>query len=135
MPKTTTTNRKRVGRGQGSNRGKNSGKGNKGQVKRAGKMPVGFEGGNNSLMKRIPKSKGFKVRDNNKQAISLTLGRINTAFESKEIVSLDTLKVKGIIDSKTKKVRIVKTGEYTKQLTFEESEFLYLTKGVRDVIS
>ncbi|EJD06110.1 ribosomal protein L15 [Fomitiporia mediterranea MF3/22] len=53
-------NQKRVGRGDGSKRGGTSGKGNKGQKARSGngKPRLGFEGGQTTILKRIPK-KGF----------------------------------------------------------------------------
>ena len=51
--------RKRVGRGIGSNYGKNCGKGMNGQRSRSGKnVPLWFEGGQNPLYRRVPK-RGF----------------------------------------------------------------------------
>jgi large subunit ribosomal protein L15 len=52
---------KRVGRGIASGQGKTAGRGTKGQNARAGssKKP-GFEGGQNPLMQRLPKLKGFR---------------------------------------------------------------------------
>ena len=49
--------RKRVGRGHGSGKGGRSGKGDKGQLSRSGggKAP-GFEGGQNPMHLRLPKS-------------------------------------------------------------------------------
>src|SRR3990170_2692287 len=56
-------NKKRVGRGRGSGHGKTSGRGQKGQLSRAGggKGP-GFEGGQTPLQMRLPKLPGFKNR-------------------------------------------------------------------------
>ena len=53
-------NSKRVGRGIAGGQGKTAGRGTKGQNSRAGssKKP-GFEGGQNPLMQRLPKLKGF----------------------------------------------------------------------------
>jgi large subunit ribosomal protein L15 len=134
LNKVTTQKKKRVGRGDGSNRGKNAGRGHKGQVKRAGKSPVHFEGGMTSLMKRSPKKKGFSIHKRDNVTMTLTLGRINSYFEDKDTVSLESLKAKGLIDQKTKKVRVVNSGDYTKKLTFADESGLYLTKGVQDVI-
>ncbi len=51
--------RKRVGRGPGSGLGKTSGRGHKGQKSRAGyRRQAGFEGGQMTLIRRIPK-RGF----------------------------------------------------------------------------
>jgi len=53
------SNRKRIGRGQGSGTGKTSGKGNKGQNARSGGgVAIGFEGGQTPFFKRMPK-RGF----------------------------------------------------------------------------
>ena len=49
---------KRVGRGIGSGLGKTSGRGHKGQKARSGVAIKGFEGGQMSLLKRLPK-RGF----------------------------------------------------------------------------
>jgi large subunit ribosomal protein L15 len=53
---------KRVGRGGGSGKGfHTTGKGNKGQKARSGHgIPVGFEGGQVPLYKKLPKLRGFK---------------------------------------------------------------------------
>ena len=50
--------RKRVGRGIGSGRGKTSGKGMMGQKPRRSNIGPGFQGGQSKLIKRIPK-RGF----------------------------------------------------------------------------
>lgn len=50
--------RKRIGRGDGSNRGSYSGRGNKGQLQH-GKVPHMFEGGQLRLVKRLPFMRGF----------------------------------------------------------------------------
>jgi large subunit ribosomal protein L15 len=134
LPKATAKSRKRVGRGQGSNRGKNSGQGDKGQVKRSGKMPVGFEGGMRSLMKRTPKSKGFKINIGHRKTSEVTLGRINDAFADGDIVSFQTIIAKNLANEKIKKIRIINSGEYTKKLTFADEVELHLTKGVQDII-
>src|SRR4029079_5645121 len=53
-------NRKRVGRGQGSCKGRYSGRGLKGQKSRSGsrKMRPGFEGGQNPIYMRLGKQRG-----------------------------------------------------------------------------
>ncbi len=51
----------RVGRGISAGQGKTAGRGTKGQKSRTGSSrKPGFEGGQNSLMGRIPKLRGFK---------------------------------------------------------------------------
>ena len=56
-----TRNRKRVGRGIGSGRGKTSGSGHKGQKARSGVAIKGFEGGQMPMQQRLPKF-GFTSR-------------------------------------------------------------------------
>ncbi len=52
---------KRVGRGIAAGQGKTAGRGTKGQNSRTGSSRrPGFEGGQNPLMQRIPKLRGFK---------------------------------------------------------------------------
>ena len=52
---------KRVGRGSGSGKGKTSTRGHKGYKARSGSSArIKFEGGQNPLIARIPKLKGFK---------------------------------------------------------------------------
>eukprot|EP00890_Picochlorum_soloecismus_P006168 jgi/Picsp_1/6552/NSC_03895-R1_protein len=57
-----TQQRRRVGRGIGSSKGKTAGRGHKGQKARSGGGPkVGFEGGQTPMRLRVPK-KGFRNR-------------------------------------------------------------------------
>lgn len=55
------TDKKRLGRGIGSGKGKTSGKGHKGQKARSGRgnLRPGFEGGQTPIYRRLPKH-GFK---------------------------------------------------------------------------
>ena len=56
-------NKKRVGRGDGSNRGSTATRGQKGQKSRSGGgVRPGFEGGQLPLVKRLPMQRGFKNR-------------------------------------------------------------------------
>jgi large subunit ribosomal protein L15 len=51
----------RVGRGIAAGKGKTAGRGTKGQHSRTGSTRrPGFEGGQNPLMQRLPKLRGFK---------------------------------------------------------------------------
>src|SRR5918994_4513208 len=64
-PAQARRNRKRVGRGLGSGRGRYSGRGLKGQKARSGsaKMRPGFEGGQMPLHMRLPKLRGNTSKD------------------------------------------------------------------------
>ena len=63
-PAQARKDRKRVGRGQGSGKGRYSGRGIKGQKARSGshKMRAGFEGGQMPLYMRIGKERGSTSR-------------------------------------------------------------------------
>jgi large subunit ribosomal protein L15 len=59
-PKGSHEQRRRVGRGHGSGRGKTAGRGTKGQKARSGGgVPPYFEGGQLPLVKRLPYKRGF----------------------------------------------------------------------------
>src|SRR5437868_6904007 len=60
-PEGSRKDRIRRGRGTGSGLGKTAGRGGKGQTARSGKgRPIGFEGGQTPLQRRLPKY-GFKA--------------------------------------------------------------------------
>src|SRR4029078_7127424 len=65
QPAQPREDRKRVGRGMGSGKGRYSGRGIKGQKSRAGShmMRAGFEGGQMPLTMRIPKLRGSTSKD------------------------------------------------------------------------
>lgn len=126
--------RKRLGKGEGSNRGKNCGKGHKGQIKRSGKMPVTFVGGNKSLVRRSPKLKGFKAYDR-KNKVELNTDLLVKEFTAKESINMESLLAKDLITNKIKFVRVVKGYNTEVSLNIEESENIHLTKGVKEVIS
>ncbi len=67
---------RRVGRGIAAGRGKTAGRGTKGQKARtgSGRRP-GFEGGQNPLMQRLPKLRGF--RSNRVPAENVYTGQLN----------------------------------------------------------
>src|ERR671935_2755940 len=64
-PAQARKDRKRVGRGLGSGKGRYSGRGIKGQKSRSGshKMRVGFEGGQMPLYMRLGKQRGSTSKD------------------------------------------------------------------------
>src|SRR4029450_5008807 len=77
--------RKRVGRGMGSGKGRYSGRGIKGQKSRAGshKMRAGFEGGQMPIYMRIPKERGSTSKD------AMPIGPFRTSTAPVNIGSLD----------------------------------------------
>lgn len=86
-----TKNRKRVGRGMGSGTGKTSARGQKGQKSRSGgAVPVGFEGGQMPLYRRLPK-RGFK-NPSRKEFAEINLDALQKAVDAGK------LDAKGAID-------------------------------------
>lgn len=81
-PEGATRERKRVGRGHGSGHVKTSGRGQKGQKARTGgNIRVGFEGGQNPLIQRMPFKRGFtNVLRREYQVVNLSdLSRVDTS--------------------------------------------------------
>ncbi len=112
---------RRRARGTASGRGKTAGRGEKGQRSRSGgKKPIFFEGGQRPLYRRLPK-RGFK-NFNRVEYEVINLSKLNNFFENGEKVSPLTLKEKGLI-SGSRPVKILGTGELTKQVSFEGVKF------------
>lgn len=112
----STKSSKRVGRGIAAGRGKTAGRGTKGQKSRTGssKKP-GFEGGQNPLMQRLPKLRGFRSF---KTANELVYTGQLEAFANKTITTA-TLAEAGLISSPHVAVKLVVKGELTKKVTVE----------------
>ncbi len=112
---------KRIGRGHGSGNGKTAGKGHKGQKARAGRgMRPGFEGGQMTLQRRIPK-RGF----NNifaEEYAEVNIDRLN-AFEDGATVDAIALIEMGIIKDELNGVKILGNGQLTKSLTVKAAAF------------
>ena len=109
-----TRNRKRVGRGIGSGRGKTSGAGHKGQKARSGVAIKGFEGGQMPIHRRLPK-RGF-TNIFRKNYVEVNLGRIQSAvdagkLDSKKPVDAAMLVEAGVISKARDGVRILGKGE------------------------
>lgn len=84
--------KKRIGRGHGSGKVKTGGRGTKGQKAR-GKIPQGFEGGQLSLIKRLPLLRG-KDRNNSTKgkAFPLSIDLLNTLPPSTTVTLATLLK-------------------------------------------
>lgn len=107
--------KKRVGRGPGSGWGKTAARGHKGQNSRAGgpKGP-GFEGGQMPLTRRIPK-RGFTNIFRQPWAI-VNLRDLNR-FPADSVVDEAALREAGLVDAKTKRIKLLAQGEITVALT------------------
>jgi len=110
----STHRRKVVGRGLGSGKGTYSTRGGKGQTARTGhsKMPIGFEGGRQPLIRQVPKSRGF--RSLNAKLVPVSADLLNV-FADGDIINLEALRAKKIIDGGVKGVKIV-NGDIKKKL-------------------
>ena len=110
----------RRGRGHGSGNGKTAGKGHKGQKARSGAPRPGFEGGQMTLYRRIPK-RGFTCR-NSKEIVGINVSALEV-FDNDAVVSVETLIEAGIVKHARDGVKILGNGELTKKLTVQANAF------------
>lgn len=113
--------RKRKGRGMGSGLGKTSGRGHDGQNSRAGGgTRPGFEGGQNPLIRRVPK-RGF-ANIFKKDIAIVNLDTLNV-FEAGTVVTPELLIEKGIVKKSKDGVKVLAKGEIQKALTVKAHAF------------
>ena len=130
-PAQARKDRKRVGRGLGSGKGRYSGRGIKGQKSRSGshKMPAGFEGGQMPIDMRLGKLRGNTSADAmpigpfRTYSQPVNLRDLETRFESGAEVTLEALKEAGLIATLRKDVKVLGAGELTKKLTVTAHRF------------
>src|SRR5204862_2542191 len=116
--------RKRVGRGLGSGKGRYTGRGIKGQKSRAGshKMRAGFEGGQMPIYMRMPKQRGSTSKDAmpigpfRTQTVPVNLRDLDR-FDAGTEVTPESLVEKGLLKNTKIDVKILVSGEITKNLT------------------
>jgi large subunit ribosomal protein L15 len=111
--------RKRVGRGIGSGHGKTSTRGHKGDKAR-GSTPLGFEGGQTPLHRRLPQKRGFKNIFKKEYAI-VNLDAISKLEEDN--ITPEVLIEKGLIKSIKAGVRVLGGGEISKAVTVKAHYF------------
>jgi large subunit ribosomal protein L15 len=125
QPAQPREDRKRVGRGQGSGKGRYSGRGIKGQKSRSGShnMRAGFEGGQMPIYMRIPKERGATSKDAmpigpfRTYTQPVNLKALEERFEAGDEVTLEALVEKGLLKNTKKDVKILGSGELTKKLS------------------
>jgi large subunit ribosomal protein L15 len=119
------TDRKRIGRGLGSGKGRYSGRGIKGQKSRSGshKMRAGFEGGQMPLYMRVSKQRGATSKD------AMPIGPFRTftqpvnvrdlerVFADGDTVNVEALVEKGLVKNTRADVKILGQGELKKKLS------------------
>ena len=138
-PAQARKDRKRVGRGLGSGKGRYAGRGIKGQKARSGshKMAAGFEGGQMPIDMRLPKLRG------NTSADAMPIGPFRTysqpvnlrdleeRFAAGDEVTPEALKAKGLIRKVSVDVKILGIGDLSKALTVSAHGF---SKTAKDKI-
>lgn len=112
---------KRIGRGHGSGHGKTAGKGHKGQWARSGGgVRPGFEGGQTSLARRMPK-RGF----NNIFATEYTVVNVadlEARFENGAVIDTGALIDAGLVTKVLDGVKVLGNGEVTKSFTVKAAK-------------
>jgi large subunit ribosomal protein L15 len=124
QPAQARKDRKRIGRGLGSGKGRYSGRGIKGQKSRSGshKMRAGFEGGQMPIYMRLGKQRGSTSQD------AMPIGPFRTytqpvnvsaleRFDAGTEVTPELLKEVGLIRSTRKDVKILGHGDLKTSLT------------------
>jgi large subunit ribosomal protein L15 len=114
--------RMRVGRGIGSGKGKQAGRGGKGQTARSGVRIKGFEGGQMPMHRRLPKrgfNNVFRV-----EFAEINLDRIQQAVDSKlidvkETVNAESLVKSGVVRRAKGGIRLLGRGELKAKLNIE----------------
>jgi large subunit ribosomal protein L15 len=111
---------KRLGRGYGSGVGGHTvGRGTKGQKSRRGHKSLEFfEGGNVAFFRRMPKYKGFNQSRKIENA-PVNLDTLAKSYKEGEVVSVESLKDKGIVKKNAKNVKILGKGELKTKLNIE----------------
>ncbi|BAC44785.1 50S ribosomal protein L15 [Malacoplasma penetrans] len=112
---------KRVGRGFGSGIGKTSTRGSKGQKSRkSGHTRPGFEGGQTTLYRRIPKI-GFNNKNfaNNYNVVTLNnIVKLNLANVDKKV-----LVEKGLIEDNKLPIKVIGTATISKPISVSAHKF------------
>jgi large subunit ribosomal protein L15 len=112
--------RKRLGCGIGSGQGKTGGRGHKGQKSRSGGGVMrGFEGGQMSLIRRLPK-RGFTPLSRNTFQL-VNVGQLN-AFEAGSNIDASSLYAAGLIRNAVDPIKLLATGECEVKVTISVSK-------------
>jgi large subunit ribosomal protein L15 len=114
--------RSRVGRGIGSGKGKQAGRGGKGQTARSGVRIKGFEGGQMPLHRRLPK-RGFNPPSRTVYN-EVNLSRIQSAIDAgklspEETITVEALVRAGVVRRPKDGVKLLGSGELKAKANFE----------------
>jgi large subunit ribosomal protein L15 len=116
--------RKRIGRGLGSGKGRYSGRGIKGQKSRSGsaKMRAGFEGGQMPLHMRVGKMRGATSKDAmpigpfRTSTVPVNVRDLERVFADGDTVNIEAMVEKGLIKNTRADVKVLGNGDLTKKL-------------------
>lgn len=118
-------NRKRVGRGISAGQGKTAGRGTKGQGARTGKkLGATFMGGQRTLVRAVPKARGFKSIRTAAQVVYLD--HLN-AFNGKTVDNFSLFEA-GYVSSPFQAVKVIARGELTAKVN------LHIAKASKSVV-
>ena len=127
-------NKKRLGRGIGSTKGKTSGRGHKGQKSRSGVAIKSFEGGQMPLYRRLPK-RGFKSVKSKDIAL-INLSKIQDTINKKKIllntiINLQNLQKLNLINNKYRKLKLLGSGDIKNKFDVEVN---FISKSAKEKI-
>jgi large subunit ribosomal protein L15 len=129
-PASPRKDRKRIGRGPGSGKGRYSGRGIKGQKARSGshKMRAGFEGGQTPIYMRVGKQRGPYSKDAmpigpHRTFMAAVNVRDLDRFEAGTDVTPQVLAEAGLIRNARTEVKILGQGELSKKLSVTAHAF------------
>lgn len=132
LKKITQKKKRRIGQGHGSGRGKTAGRGTKGQKAR-GKIPISFEGGAITIIKRLPFRRGRgKNKKISAKPIILNVKVLNL-LPKNSVVDIENLIKHHLVESHDAKiygVKILGEGELKIPLVVK----LPLSKGAAEKI-
>ena len=128
-------NKKRLGRGIGSSRGKTCGRGHKGQKSRSGVAIKSFEGGQMPLYRRLPK-RGFKSMKKSKDVAKINLSKIQEIINKKKFlpnikINLPNLQKSKLISNKYRKLKLLGSGDIKEKYNIEVK---FISKSAREKI-
>jgi len=127
-------NKKRLGRGIGSTKGKTSGRGHKGQKSRSGVAIKSFEGGQMPLYRRLPK-RGFKSTKSKDIAL-INLSKIQDTINKKKIllntiINLQNLQKLNLINNKYRKLKLLGSGDIKNKFDVEVN---FISKSAKEKV-
>ncbi|MBT5775060.1 MAG: 50S ribosomal protein L15 [Dehalococcoidia bacterium] len=122
--------RKRLGRGNASGQGTTAGRGSKGQKSR-GSIRPGFEGGQNPLVRRMPRLRGFR-NFSRVEFQAVNLASLADRFEAGATVDAEALVAARLLDDVDRPFKVLGRGELSHALTVKAPR---LSQSAKDAIT